>query len=168
MLAEEMQKLIVRVQRVAQETDERILQAYPHIPLISDEEFGDERAKDLIDRGVAQSNPKKAIKLFQKALSYGQKGIQASKAYLCLAMVYEDEGDIAQAIEYYTQAIQAWKEPTSMMYFWRGRLYYQQGQWERARHDFKSALAFPPEEKLFSPEYQQAQEFLKKIEASAE
>ena len=163
-LAEETQKLVAQIQSLAPEINRRLMQTYSHLShfIVSDEEFGDERAKDLIDRAIMQSNPKRAIELFQRALNFGQKGIQASKAYIGLGMQHEDRGNIDQAIEYYTQAIEAWK-PTSLLHFWRGRLYARQKRWDEARHDLESALSFSSEGRLRSPEYEQAKELLDRI-----
>jgi tetratricopeptide (TPR) repeat protein len=89
-------------------------------------------------------SPKKAIKLLQKALTFGTRGIQASKAYFGLGMRYEDMGNIELAIENYSKAIEAYKS-FGMVHFWRGRLYYKQQNWIEARADFEKALSFSVE-----------------------
>ena len=51
--------------------------------------------------------------------------------------------------------------PFGMLYFWRGRLYYQQQKWEEARTDFEKALSFTPKEgHLPSPEKEEAEQYL--------
>jgi tetratricopeptide (TPR) repeat protein len=124
-------------------------------------EFGDQRAKDIIDVAYEEPDPHRAIKLLHRALKYGDTGIQASKAYGELGRLYEDLGDITQAITYYTRAIEV-GVPEAYEFFWRGQLFYQLGQWEAARHDFEQALAF--EKGFFSPEREQAQCYLAEIE----
>lgn len=122
-------------------------------------EFGDQRAKDLIDEADGELDPKRAVKLLHKALRYGRTGIQASKAYMGLGMRYEDLGDTARAIKYYTKAIGV-GGPSAIILFWRGQLYYQRKQWKEARSDFEQALAFPPGEGLVSPERELAESHL--------
>lgn len=134
---------------------------------ISDEEFGDQRAKDLIDAADGELDPKRAIQLLHRALRYGRTGIQASKAYQGLGMRYEELGDTARAIKYYTKAMEAW-HPSAILFFWRGELYYQRGQWTEARNDFEQALAFPPGEGLVSPEREVAERYLVELNAPPE
>jgi tetratricopeptide (TPR) repeat protein len=134
---------------------------------ISKEEFGDQRAKDLIDAADGELDPKRAIQLLHRALRYGRTGIQASKAYQGLGMRYEELGDTARAIKYYTKAMEAW-HPSAILFFWRGELYYQRGQWTEARNDFEQALAFPPGEGLVSPEREVAERYLVELNAPPE
>ena len=124
------------------------------------EELGDQRAKDLIDEAVEEAvDAQHAIRLLQGALRFGHTGIQASKAYLALAMRYEDLDNKAKAIECYTKAMEAW-HPSATIFFWRGELYYQLEQWDKARNDFEQALAFSETESLISPEREQAEKYL--------
>src|SRR5262245_38769250 len=67
---------------------------------------GTQRAKDLVDQADAEPDPKRAIKLLQRALKGGRTGIQAGKAYQSLGSRYEELGDSKRAIEYYTKAIE--------------------------------------------------------------
>jgi tetratricopeptide (TPR) repeat protein len=127
------------------------------------EEFGDQRAKDLIDEADAELEHNRAIKLLHKALRFGRTGIQAHKAYLGLAVRYEDLGNDVRAIKYYTKAMEAWR-PTAVILFWRGRLYYRREQWEQARIDFARALGFPSSEGLASPERELAENYLAEVE----
>ncbi|MCI0526642.1 MAG: hypothetical protein L0Y56_04210, partial [Nitrospira sp.] len=76
---------------------------------VNDIVFGDQRAKDLIDTAEAEPDPKRAIKLLHKALRFGRVGIQASKAYMGLAMRFEDLDDEERAIKYYTTCLEAWQ-----------------------------------------------------------
>ncbi len=162
-LLDTMRPIIDEIERLKPQIDQSLIRVYGHL-LVTDEDMGDERAKDLIDivDGIPDSNPKKAIKLLRKALSYGETGIQASKAYLGLGMRYEDLGDIDQAIENYGRVLDAY-DPFGMVYFWRGRLYFQQQKWKEARSDFEKALAFPLEDGLSSPEREEAEHYLEKL-----
>lgn len=163
-LAEDTRKLIPQIQDLAQKIEQRVMHVYSHLSpfIVSDEEFGDQRASDLIDEAESLFDPRQAIKLLQKALRYGKTGIQASKAYMGLGLRYEDLGDTTQAIKHYTQALEAWR-PSSIVHFWRGRLYYSQEQWEKAREDFERALAFSPEGALFASERKEAEQYLAEI-----
>ncbi len=158
-----MHLIINEIERLKPQIDQSLNRVYGHL-LVTDEDMGDERAKDLIDivDGIPDSNPQKAIKLLRKALGYGETGIQASKAYLGLGMRYEDLGDIDQAIENYSNALTAY-EPFGMVHFWRGRLYFQQQKWKEARADFEKALVFPIEDGLPSPEKEEAEHYLEKL-----
>jgi tetratricopeptide (TPR) repeat protein len=119
-------------------------------------EFGDQRAKDLIDLATEQPDPRRAIELLRRALQYGETGIQAGKAYGELGGRYADVGDSAQAIACYTRAIEV-GIPNPYDLFWRGRLHYQLGDWEPARRDFKQALGM---EHFWSPEREEAEAYL--------
>jgi tetratricopeptide (TPR) repeat protein len=127
----------------------------------SGEEIGDERAKDLVDEAVGEPDPDRAIRLLEKALRYGETGMQASSAYMELAGRYSDLGDTERAIEHYTKSIEAYKDPNAFALYWRGELYYQQEEWGKARSDFERAVAIG----LYSPEYEQAQEYLSELRA---
>ncbi len=123
------------------------------------EEFGDQRAKDLIDKAGDKLNPRQAIRLLNQALQYGQDGIQASKAYLDLGWLYSNLGDTENAIDCYTKSIDACKYTPSIAHYWRGELYYQKELWEKALDDFEQAIVLG----ITSPEYEQAQEYLTKL-----
>lgn len=152
--------VISRIESLLLQIDDFISQEYGHL-LVTGKDFGDQRASDLIDKADAASS-KKAIKLLQKALTYGTMGIQASKAYFGLGMRYEDLGNIELAIENYSKAIQAYKS-FGMVHFWRGRLYYQQQKWIEARADFEKALSFSVENGLPSPEREEAERYLEEL-----
>jgi tetratricopeptide (TPR) repeat protein len=122
------------------------------------EELGDQRAKDLIDRAEAEFDTERAIRLLRGALRFGHTGIQASKAYLYLAMRYEDLDNKAKAVECYTKAMEAWR-PSALMLFWRGMLYYQLDQWVEARNDLEHALTFPQEAGLGPSERELAERY---------
>ncbi len=162
-LLQETKVVIEAVEALKLPIEERLEEVYGHL-IVTNEEFGDQRAKDLIDsaEGVPDSNPRKAIKLLQKALKYGGMGIQASKAYLGLGMRYEDLGEIVGAIEYYTKSMET-LEPFSFAYFWRGRLYYEQGLWDKAQADFEQALS-PENGELDFMDHKEAEDYLRKIE----
>ncbi len=157
-LAAQTQQVVAAIAQFKPHIDQKLSQLYGHI-LITDEEFGDQRAKDLIDEAEGELDHHKAINMLKRALRYGQTGIQASKAYMYLGMRYEDLGDADQAIAHYSQALAAW-EPFALLYFWRGQLYYQRGQWPEAKDDLEKAVAGD----LSSPEDEQAREYLADID----
>jgi tetratricopeptide (TPR) repeat protein len=142
----------------------RTVETVEHVE-ISKEEFGDPRAKDLIDEADGGLDSKRAIHLLHRALRYGRTGIQACKAYQGLGMIYDERGDTARAIKYYTQAMEAWR-PQALLLFWRGELYYRRGQWAEARDDLERALAFPPGDGLVSPDRELAEEYLAEIRSN--
>ena len=160
-LATEMQQLITIINEQNSKINKRMVKVYSDL-IITDEDFGDQRAKDLIDmtEGIPDSHPEEAIKLLNEALTYGETGIQASKAYLGLGMRYEDLNEIDTAIENYTKSLEADK-PFSICLFWRGKLYFQQGKWLEAESDFEQALELG---ELVSPEVEQAQNYLNQIQ----
>jgi tetratricopeptide (TPR) repeat protein len=128
---------------------------------LSREEIGDERAKDLVDMAIEEPDTDTAILLLKKALQYGETGLQASSAYMELGGRYSDLGETEKAIEHYTKSFEAYKEPNAFALYWRGELYYQQEEWDKARSDFERAVAIG----LYSPEYEQAQEYLSELGA---
>ena len=159
LLAVEMEQVVANINQLKLQIDKRMLEVYgDKLDIFTDEVFGDQRAKDLIDmtEGVPDSQPEEAIKLLNEALTYGETGIQASKAYLGLGMRYEDLNDIDSAIANYTKSLEADK-PFSICLFWRGKLYFQQGKWLEAESDFEQALELG---ELVSPEVEQAQDYL--------
>lgn len=150
-LAEDIEKLWLQLEA-------RLDQVYPGV-LLKPGEFGDQRAKDMIDKAEGL-DPPEAITLLKRSLRYGRTGIQASKAYHELGRLYKELGDADRAIENYTKSLDAWRKPNPMALFRRGELYYQRGQWTEARSDFERALSM---EWLLSPEREQAQQYLSKI-----
>ncbi|MCL4872139.1 MAG: tetratricopeptide repeat protein [Anaerolineae bacterium] len=162
-LATKMQQIILEINQLTPPIYLRMGEVYGDLYYdLLDNSFGTQEAKDLIDMGNGESDPQQAIKLFQQALTYGETGIQASKAFMELGMRYEDLGETEQAIEHYTRSLTAWK-PFGFGYFWRGRLYYARGQWEQARSDIERALNFASESMLPSPEREEAEEYLVKL-----
>jgi tetratricopeptide (TPR) repeat protein len=142
----------------------QIRKAYPDY--VSPGELGDQRAKDLIDRANEQPgiSAQQAMKLLKKALRYGTTGIQASKAYMRLGMLYEDIGDINQAIKYYDLSLKAWKE-YPYAYFVCGKLYYQQSEYTEAINNIRKALQFPLEDWGDPEDYEQARQLLTVLES---
>ncbi len=126
------------------------------------EDFGDQRAKDLIDM-AGDGKEKRSVALLQRALRYGKTGIQAAKAYLRLGMHYDDAGDINRAIGYYTKAIAACKGPFVDALYLRGKLYYRQERWAEAAEDMERALAGG----LRTPAHEWAQMLLARSRARA-
>jgi tetratricopeptide (TPR) repeat protein len=122
------------------------------------DDFGDQRAEDLVDWSMEQPSAL-AIQTLQKALTYGETGLYASTAYLELGNRYADIGDIDRAIESYTHSFAAYPTPNAYGLYWRGELYFRKGQWDKARDDFERAAALG----LRSPESEQAQDYLSRI-----
>ena len=124
------------------------------------DEFGDQEAKDRID--AAESvGPSEALILLEKALAFGHTGIQASKAFLRIGLIYEDMGNRPEAIRYYTKSIEAWRHeaPEAIVLFWRGKLYLDEELLELAQTDLAMALKTG----LVIPERDQAQRYLAEI-----
>lgn len=143
--ASSMKELIADIQLLTPKIEQRMAEVYAGRLVVFDD-LGDQRAKDLIDESH-EKNDRDAITLLKKALTYGESGIQASKAYICLGMRYEDIGEIELAIEAYSKALTAW-QPSAMIYFERGKLYYQLHKLREAKQDFEQALAFTHEDGL--------------------
>lgn len=125
------------------------------------DEMGDPRAGDLVNLALEEPDADRAIQLLKRALRYGKTGLQASAAYMELGGRYSDLGDTERAVEHYTKSIEAYKHPNAFAHYWRGELYYQQEEWDKARSDFERAVAIG----LYSPEHEQAQEYLSELRA---
>lgn len=126
--------------------------------MVTEEDVGDQRAKDLIDSIELEEDHKAAIRLLQRALRYGHTGIQASKAHFNIALRYEELDNYKLALKYYTKAIEAWK-PDGNLWFYRGELYYKLGQLENAQHDLTQALRAG----LLSPELEEAEDYMSEL-----
>ncbi|NJN54418.1 MAG: hypothetical protein HC804_06490 [Anaerolineae bacterium] len=61
-------------------------------------------------------------------------------AYEALSGKYWALGDLQQAVNYLTKAMEA-GEPFGLLYFWRGQLCYEQQRWLKAKVDLEVALA---------------------------
>jgi len=120
-------------------------------------ELGDQRASDLIDQAEAEFL-EHAIKLLERALAYGDTGLQAQAAYLGLGMRYEELGDEERAHDYYTKSIETPRagQPNENALFWRGQILYRRGEFAKAKRDFELAVNLG----LYSPEREQAQAYL--------
>jgi tetratricopeptide (TPR) repeat protein len=121
-----------------------------------------QEVSDLIDATVEDANPSRAVNRMEEALKQGLPKSQAADAYMVLGTRYEDLNQIGKAIDCYSKAIQLHMN-NPILYYWRGELLFQQGQYEEARIDLEKALSFAPPNSLFSPEYGQAQNLLKQI-----
>ncbi len=106
----------------------------------SREEIGDQRTSDLVDQAMEEPDADRAIRLLKRALRYGKTGMHASMAYLELGGRYSDQGDAKRAIVCYTKSVEASKYPNASALYWRGELYYQQEEWDKARSRNKSYL----------------------------
>ena len=118
---------------------------------------GDQRAHDLIDRAVAEPDPRRAIHLLQRALGYGRQTIQGSKAYMFLGERYAQLGTVPRSIHYYSQALRV-AEDDAVSQCRRGLLYYRRGEWAAARADLEEALRseslqWIPEDKALAERY---------------
>jgi tetratricopeptide (TPR) repeat protein len=82
-------------------------------------------------------------------------GSDAVWVYEALSAKYWTLGDLQQAIDFLTKAIET-GQPFGLLYFWRGQLYYQRQQWIEAKDDLEMALA----EGLSSPEQEEAKRYL--------
>lgn len=155
------QQVVETIRQLVKSAQEQIYQLYGY-HVIGYEDIGHQRAKDLIDKAEGEEKTERAIQLLQKALRYGTSGIQASKALISLGSRYEDLDDAPSAIHCYTRAIEAWR-PIPLLFFWRGQLYFRQGQRSDALKDFEMALSLTTPESLPSSEREQATRYIAKI-----
>lgn len=156
-LVERTRHVVVESEQIWEKLHARLEELYDDI-LVEPGDLGDQRAKDLIDRSY-EVEAERAIPLLERALRYGRTGLQATKAFRELGNRHEELGDLARAIENYTESIKAFRRPNPITFLRRGVLYYQQGRWQEARSDLERALASG----LQSPEREQAQEYLSKM-----
>lgn len=171
MLQVEFQNLSLQLQEIVKTSETMTLQIMEQIRRVyqeyeTPEALGDQRAKDLIDRANEQPgiSAQQATKLLKKALRYGTTGIQASKAYMRLAMWYEDLGDTAKAIEHYGLSMNAWRE-YPYAYFVCGRLYHEQQRYTEALNSIRKALEFPLDEWGEVEDYEKAKQLLRTLES---
>jgi len=159
-LIAQLKDLFVELKSLEFELHGRLRPYYEHLAP-SNEEMGDPRAGDLVDQAMEEPDADRAIRLLKKALRYGKTGIQASTAYMELGGRYSDRGETKRAIAYYTKSIEASSIPNAFTLYWRGELYYQREEWDKALGDFERAVSIG----LHSPEYEQAQEYLTELRA---
>ena len=118
---------------------------------------------DLIDITMDDENSARAVKRLEEAIQRGIPKSQLSGAYLVLGTRYEDLDQIDNAIDCYSKSIPLWANDP-VMYFWRGELLLQQGQYNQARLDLETALSLSsPHSSYYSLEREQAQDLLKRI-----
>jgi tetratricopeptide (TPR) repeat protein len=129
------------------------------------EDFSQE-VDDLIDATAEDPDPARAVKRMQEAISSGLPQAQAARAYQVLGTRYEDLGSSEKAIECYTKSIEMYPN-NPIVLFWRGELLFRQGRYDDAKVDFERALSLPPLAGLFSPELEQAREYLAQINRSS-
>jgi tetratricopeptide (TPR) repeat protein len=118
---------------------------------------------DLIDMTVEDNNPARAVKRMEDAINKGLPRSQAASAFMVLGTRYEDLEKSEKAAECYSKAIEL-KIDNPIVYFWRGEFLFRQGQLVEARTDLKVALSFESPNSLFSPEREQALDYLDQIE----
>lgn len=124
-----------------------------------------QKMDDLIDATIEDSDPIRAVKRMEEAISLGLPQAQAAEAYQVLGSRYEDLDNSDKAIECYAKSIEMGPDNPIVLY-WRGELLFQQGRYDDAKTDFERALSFSPPAGLFSPELEQAQDYLVKISRS--
>jgi len=108
-------------------------------------------------------NSARAVKRMEEAIQRRIPKSQLSGAYLVLGTRYEDLDQIDKAIDCYNKSIQLWANDP-IVYFWRGELLFQQGQYNKARLDFETALSLSsPNSSYYSLEREQAQDLIKRI-----
>ena len=119
---------------------------------------------DLIDATVEDMDPQEAVNRMEEAIKEGLPGTQSqvAVAYMVLGTRYEDLDEVDKAIDRYSHAIQL-NLDNPLCYYWRGELLLQQNRDKEARLDFEKALSFPESNRLMSPEFEKAQDFLKQI-----
>jgi len=127
----------------------------------SNEEFSQE-IDDLIDKAVEDRNAGRAVKRLEDAIGMGIPEGQEAAAYQVLGTRYEDLGDSEMAIDSYSKSLDLHPD-NPIVWFWRGELLFRNGQHYDAKSDFERALEFQPPTALFSPESEQARDYLKQI-----
>jgi len=123
---------------------------------------------DLIDATVEDENSARAVKRMEEAIKLGIPKSQLPSAYLVLGTRYEGLDQIDKAIECYSQVIQLHGD-NPIVYFWRGELLFQQGQYKDARVDLETALLLTSENiSYYSPDRKQAQDLLTQMDQSSQ
>jgi tetratricopeptide (TPR) repeat protein len=126
------------------------------------EDFSQE-IDDLIDMTVEDNNPARAVERMEDAIKKGLPKSQAASAFMVLGTRYEDLEKPEKAADCYSKAIEL-KIDNPIVYFWRGEFLFRQVKFVEARTDLKAALSFEPPNSLFSPEREQALDYLDQIE----
>jgi tetratricopeptide (TPR) repeat protein len=114
----------------------------------SDDEWGDQRAKDLTRR-ASHEYTDQAIRTLRGALRFGRTGLYAHRAFSMLGELYERQGLYEKALEHYSLAITSIKQPFAYDYADRGKMYFRLGYWAEAKADFKEALRWRLERKTY-------------------
>jgi Tfp pilus assembly protein PilF len=123
---------------------------------------------DLIDATMEDENSARAVKRMEEAIKRGLSKSQLPSAYLVLGTRYEALDQIDKAIDCYSQAIQL-QMNNPVVYFWRGELLFQRGQFEEARVDLETALSLTStNSSYYSPDRKQAQDLLKQMDQSSQ
>lgn len=129
----------------------------------------DQRVEDIINESIEETDPREAIKRLRYALRIDPSGALVSLVYAHLAMKHKELENLGWAIRYYSKAVAATTQPWPIIHFWRGQLYFQKRRWHEARRDLQEALKIPGEEGgILSPEYEQALEYLEKLDQLTE
>lgn len=117
---------------------------------------------DLIDATVEAMDSEQAVNRMEEAIKAGLSGTpsQIAVAYMVLGTRYEEIDEIDKAIARYGHAIQL-NIDNPLCYYYRGELLLKQNRDKEARLDFEKALSFPESNRLLSPEFEKAQNFLK-------
>lgn len=117
---------------------------------------------DLLDSAQSNSFAVIAVHQLEKAINDDVPGIQNPSVFLTLAIRYEDLGETQKAIENYTKSIELYD--SGEVHLYRGELYYQQGDYEKARQDILKFLSFEMPDEIYDFEKNQAYQILLDIQ----
>lgn len=152
----EYQQLMNKVEILGHKIKTKVFQVYgDYLP----EEIGDQRAKDLIDDSDG-ADDEVAVKLLKKALSYGQTGLQAHKAYQSLGNILERKGQYKEAFENYQLALSALKKPSASTLLMLGLTCIKLGESKRGQDYLLQAINTNDEFYGYEAEVQKAKGIL--------
>jgi len=124
--------------------------------------FLPQEVDDLLDAVEGSPFTLTAIHQLEKAINDNVPGIQNPSVFLTLAIRYDDLGETQKAIENYTKSIELYDSGEAHLY--RGELYYQQGEYEKARKDILKFLSFEMPGEIYDFEKNQAYQILLDIQ----
>lgn len=136
-------------------------------------DFGDQKAKDLIDRAY-NAKPKTALKYLNKAISFGRPTFMSYSAYSDMGDTFRYLKDFPAAIEAYSNGIEdfnaiAVNKNNSLMIRYlfcaRGLCYWETKEFESAYRDLETATRGITDPKQFGPHQDM---YLKAVEKLAQ